>query len=227
MFRFAALTLAALMVFTIAACDDPAAVDAEPDGCVGEDCTPLEDAGRMGRSCENECYLSEICEDGRCVPGPLEGMLPAPPDPVPGAPAAYARVAQEADLFQGHNASGKAGDLIIGNDRVRYIIERAGRRGAGLMPFGGNVIDAQSLERTDVEELMKVIPLINVGLTARFEGGCSTMGVMGRLQPFCVPTRYGCHRSQWARGQFNLLGYDVNAASSSRLQPFMPSPRDR
>ena len=142
-------------------------------------------------------------------------MLPPPPQGVPGAPSAYARVAEAADLFEGRNAGGQTGDFIIGNDRVRYIIERAGRRGAGLTPFGGNLIDAQSMDRPGVEELMKVIPLINLGLTGQFDevrvledgsdGGAAVILAVGE------DTLWDAVDLNGLVGRFNLLGFDVNA----------------
>lgn len=54
---------------------------------------------------------------------------------------AKARVATKDDLLEGEAATGRPGDVLLENDRVRILIEAAGRTLAP-QPYGGNLIDA-------------------------------------------------------------------------------------
>lgn len=55
---------------------------------------------------------------------------------------AYARwITRPADLVAGGEARGELGDVVLGNDRVRVVIQRGGS-GRGALPFGGHIIDA-------------------------------------------------------------------------------------
>src|SRR5690554_6759828 len=54
---------------------------------------------------------------------------------------AAARVATKDDLFEGEAATGRPGDVLLENDRIRVLIEAPGRA-LGPQPYGGNLIDA-------------------------------------------------------------------------------------
>lgn len=56
-------------------------------------------------------------------------------------PGATAKVAAKEDLLAGEAATGRAGDVLLKNDRIQLIIEQADRV-IGPQPYGGNIIDA-------------------------------------------------------------------------------------
>lgn len=77
------------------------------------------------------------------------GSGAAPPSPVPECPAARV-ITQEGDLLGGSVVSrGQLGDFRLENDRIRTIIQKAGRDWiGGVNPYGGTIIDAD-IQRPD------------------------------------------------------------------------------
>jgi hypothetical protein len=73
---------------------------------------------------------------------------PTPPDtidltePVPPGESRAAAITDEAALFGGVSADGRLGDLMLVNDRVRYIVQSARQDGSYFVREGGGVIDA-------------------------------------------------------------------------------------
>ncbi|MHB8876477.1 MAG: CehA/McbA family metallohydrolase, partial [Myxococcaceae bacterium] len=58
-----------------------------------------------------------------------------------GSGASAHRIEDPAELIGGQSATGRAGDYLLQNDRVRVVIDQPGRN-LGVLPYGGNVIDA-------------------------------------------------------------------------------------
>ncbi len=85
-----------------------------------------------------------------------------------GSNASVRKIDGGADLFGGLAASGKTGDYILENHRIRIIVQGA-VDDLGPSPFGGNIIDADVIrpggEGRDI--LGKVAPLFNFGRTIR------------------------------------------------------------
>ncbi len=78
-------------------------------------------------------------------PGSLSRFYPVVPEPTGEAPTTAAgEVTTSAELLEGPAASGMAGDFYLQNDSVRFIVS-APTRVIGVIPQGGNVIDAALL----------------------------------------------------------------------------------
>jgi hypothetical protein len=61
--------------------------------------------------------------------------------PAPGKPSARVHVMAEGEALGGPNVVGRAGDLVLENDEVVFVIDQLGP-GAGFAESGGNVVDA-------------------------------------------------------------------------------------
>jgi len=80
----------------------------------------------------------------------LDDYLPPLP-PTGGATGAFARPITEAkDLLSGPAAQGLVGDTIIGNEKAHWIIQAPGRA-IGVVPPGGNLIDAAFVDASGVQ----------------------------------------------------------------------------
>jgi hypothetical protein len=78
--------------------------------------------------------------------GGLANYYPPLPAPTGGAQEAFAgRVTQEDQLVTGPAATGLVGDYFLANDRVKFIVS-APTRVIGVIPQGGNVVDAALLQ---------------------------------------------------------------------------------
>ena len=81
---------------------------------------------------------------------PPEGPVPLELDPFvqdapdPGGYAEAFEVTDEAELIEGTAATGRVGDYVLQNDRVRFVVQQDART-IGACPWGGNVIDAEYL----------------------------------------------------------------------------------
>jgi hypothetical protein len=136
------------------------------------------------------------------APGPVPGEVPVEVDlapyltPLPGAAGrASVRVAAGPDdLLTGPSAQGRAGDWVLENERVRFVIERAARV-IGPCPWGGNVIDsaARRPDGTFTEDVLgEGCLFLSVGQTFapdRFEvvadgadGGAAVLSATGRVE---------------------------------------------
>jgi hypothetical protein len=72
----------------------------------------------------------------------LDDYFPVLPPPTGGAQQAFAgEVGDESQLVQGPARSGLVGDFYIKNDRVTFIVQ-APTRVIGVIPQGGNIVDA-------------------------------------------------------------------------------------
>ncbi len=75
----------------------------------------------------------------------LADFLPEVPAPDGTARSTFAGpITDPADLIPGQASSGLVGDFFMRSSRARFVIQ-AGERSIGIVPFGGNVIDAVAL----------------------------------------------------------------------------------
>ncbi len=182
-------------LFVLACDDDPAATpaDAAPAADAAADATPGDATAADGGPTDGG-PAPDAAPDASA-----DGGLPAETARVPvdlapwtgggaGAPARAFVAAGAEDLVTGAAAQGRAGDYVLENDRVRFVIEGFSRV-IGPCPWGGNVIDAAW--RAGGEDVVgEVCPLINLGVTLkpeRFEivqdgsdGGAAVLAVTGR-----------------------------------------------
>jgi hypothetical protein len=98
----------------------------------------------------------------RQAPTPLACACPG------GPPTARARVigSNANDLVGGPMARGRAGDILLVNDKIKAIVQQPGRVMFGIGTYGGNIVDAdlqRCLEpgRDQFEELTSLINLEN------------------------------------------------------------------
>jgi hypothetical protein len=91
--------------------------------------------------------LAAACGDNNTRSG-LDEYLPEIPEPTGEAPSVFAGAVTsenaDAELIPGPAASGMVGDIYLRNARGRYVIQAAGRV-IGVVPPGGNLIDAQPI----------------------------------------------------------------------------------
>ncbi|MEZ4474685.1 MAG: CehA/McbA family metallohydrolase [bacterium] len=117
-------------------------------------------------------------------------------DPVPGGEGAarVAVVAGEADLIGGPAATGRLGDYLIENGRVRFVVEAA-ERVIGPCPYGGNLIDADArrpMGEAGQDALGEICLFVHLAQTVapdRFDilrdggdGGPAVLAVTGHLE---------------------------------------------
>lgn len=83
---------------------------------------------------------------------------------------AKALVAGKSDLLAGEAASGRAGDLLLRNDRIQVLIQQPNRT-IGPQPYGGNIIDADILRDGEParDSFGEVGPLFQFGRTVDAE----------------------------------------------------------
>jgi hypothetical protein len=210
---FTRRAIATLVGLTLGACgDDRGGLDEVPDTSRGTDASVV-DARRL-----DEVPDTSIDK----VPDISADISPPPPDtsapdarldevpvtsqvevdlapylaPLPGAAGrATVRIAAgPGDLLTGAAAQGRAGDWVLENERVRFVVERAARV-IGPCPWGGNVIDAAARlpDGTFSEDVVgEGCLFLNVGQTFapdRFEvladgadGGAAVLAATGRVE---------------------------------------------
>ena len=108
-------------------------------------------AGLVG-SCAGEGCGGEIDSPDASTPdaGPTSLRCPMPlevflEDCAASGSGAYVRqVASTGDLIGGPTAAGRIGDWLIGNDKVRVIVQGEGRA-IGPHPYGGTLLDADTV----------------------------------------------------------------------------------
>src|SRR4030095_15890797 len=74
-------------------------------------------------------------------------------------------------LIGGTLAQGRAGDVLLQNDKIRLIIQKP-RRNAGVMLYGGNIIDAdvtRGAGESGQDTFGTTFPLINVSWTPFYQ----------------------------------------------------------
>ena len=68
-----------------------------------------------------------------------------------------------ADRFAGPLAHGQLGDFLLENDVARFIVQDAPRRDlANVGTFGGNLIDAELVDRPGNDNFLEIQPMVNV-----------------------------------------------------------------
>jgi len=158
------------------------------------------------------CVLLPACGGGDRPPvdagaSPVSGC-----DPMAGACAS--RIESTDALIGGGLAEGQAGDFLIENDRVRYVIQRPVPHISVASQFGGNVIDAdmRRLSGTPGEDVFGELGfLVNLAGTVRTEsvevedpGGPDRQAVVV------------------ARGGYDLSGYFILGMAAKTLVGFDP-----
>jgi hypothetical protein len=102
--------------------------------------------------------------------GSLEDYFPSIPD-ASGTGASAGQVTDASQLVRGPAKSGLVGDYFIASDKVRFIIEAPGRT-IGVIPYGGNVIDA----------------VLTDGTAQTVEDHFGELGLIYKLGRTCEPT---------------------------------------
>ena len=92
--------------------------------------------------------------------------VPAPP--VTHLPVAK-RITSPSELIGGPLSSGRVGDYLLANDRIRVILQDVGRDPIGFVsPYGGNIVDADLVRPTGEpgnDQFMAMSPQINIEST--------------------------------------------------------------
>jgi hypothetical protein len=95
----------------------------------------------------------------------LEDYYPTLPSPTGGAQQAFAgQVSDPSQLIAGPAASGMVGDFFIRNDKVSFIVQSP-TRVLGVIPQGGNVVDAVLADGTQVDQFGELGLIYLVGRT--------------------------------------------------------------
>ena len=106
-------------------------------------------------------------------PEETDPLLPfLPPTPAAGGPVVTraGRLTEQnfaRESIPGDAAQGRIGDFYLANEVVRFVIQQPGRNISPL-PYGGNVIDADFVERPAGDQLGEVGLLLLTGRTANF-----------------------------------------------------------
>jgi len=68
-----------------------------------------------------------------------------------------------ADLIQGPLAHNRLGDVMLANDRARFVVQAANRRDLhSVGQYGGNLIDAELLSNPGHESFFEIAPSVNI-----------------------------------------------------------------
>jgi hypothetical protein len=102
-------------------------------------------------------------------PSGLSASLPRVPAPDGTPQSVFAgRVASPAELIDGPASSGMVGDYFIRNDRARFVIQSEARV-IGVVPWGGNLVDAVPVPSTVGDQLGEVSMIYVLGRTCAHE----------------------------------------------------------
>jgi hypothetical protein len=90
------------------------------------------------------------------------GSGPRPtPTPIEGARAF--EITDEADLLSGPLAHGRIGDYMLANSVARFVIQAPAQRDMySVGQYGGNIIDAELVERPGTDNFLEIQPAVNV-----------------------------------------------------------------
>lgn len=73
------------------------------------------------------------------------------------------RIADAADLLSGPLAHGVLGDYLLANARARFVIQDAAQRDLySVGAFGGNIIDAELVDRPGTDNFLEIQPAVNI-----------------------------------------------------------------
>ena len=84
-----------------------------------------------------------------------------------GVPQTAATIKTESQLIGGPSAQGRIGDVLLANDRVRFVIQKP-EKSAGVGSFGGTLIDAdhqRGAGEAGLDQWGEMFPLINIEWT--------------------------------------------------------------
>lgn len=84
-----------------------------------------------------------------------------------GLPETALTIKKESDLIGGVSAQGRIGDVLLANDKVRFVIQKPGKS-AGIGSFGGTLIDADHVRaagQMGQDQWGEMFPLVNVEWT--------------------------------------------------------------
>ncbi|MEW6441030.1 MAG: CehA/McbA family metallohydrolase [bacterium] len=108
--------------------------------------------------------LAAACDDGD--DGSRSDVEPLPPE---GPKSMARRILDESDLIGGPRATGRVGDYLLANDKIRLVIQDVGRDPIGFVsPYGGNIVDADLVRgagEPDNDQFMAMSPQINIEST--------------------------------------------------------------
>jgi hypothetical protein len=88
--------------------------------------------------------------------------------PNPGLSVAFAgQIASPTELIGGPLATGRVGDWLLKNDRVRFVIRDVGRDFSFMLTYGGHIMDADFVRASGPgrDNFLAMTPLINVSST--------------------------------------------------------------
>ncbi len=117
------------------------------------------------------CLAAAICAAAACGDNAsdLSNYYPQLPDPTGGAPAAFAgQVSDASQLVKGPAQSGLVGDYFIKNDVASFIVQ-APTRVLGVIPQGGNLVDATLNDGTTVDQFGELGLFYNLGRTCEHD----------------------------------------------------------
>src|SRR5437773_5915868 len=119
------------------------------------------------------CLLLAACTAGPAVDDdPLARFLPPLPAEGGAAGASAGRITAAnamAERVPGPASQGLVGDYYMRNDKIRLVIQAPGRDVA-VVPFGGNVIDLDLVDRPRGDQLGEVGPFLQLGRTVEWKG---------------------------------------------------------
>lgn len=73
------------------------------------------------------------------------------------------RIADTRDLLTGPLAHGRLGDFLLANSRARFVIQDAPQRDLySVGTFGGNIIDAELVDRPGTDNFLELQPALNI-----------------------------------------------------------------
>ncbi|HTL34362.1 MAG TPA: hypothetical protein VL326_14645, partial [Kofleriaceae bacterium] len=110
-------------------------------------------------------FATLVCLAGCSDDKSLEDYFPTLPSPTGEPQQAYAgKVTDPAQLIPGPASSGLVGDFYIRNDKVSFIVQSPARV-LGVVPQGGNVVDAALADGTQVDQFGELGLIYLVGRT--------------------------------------------------------------
>lgn len=141
---------------------DPATLEVQLNGAPVSvtggptDFTASIDAGPPLRD-DNVLLASALLTDGSGSPVSTRTFRYLPPK------ARARRITDPADLVRGPLAHGTAGDYLLENTRARFVVQDAPKRDLySVGAFGGNLIDAELVDRPGTDNFLEIQPAVNI-----------------------------------------------------------------
>ncbi len=101
---------------------------------------------------------------------PLDRLLPSLPEAGGAVKCAAGRLTEQnfaAERAAGPASQGLVGDFFMRNDRIRVVIQAPGRD-IGVVPYGGNLIDADFVDVPRGDQIGEVAPFLQLGRTVEW-----------------------------------------------------------